>query len=408
MSEDSKTTIMMGAMSGAARRARRWEKANLITPEQTKAIIAFERERQGKRFLRGLMAVALFAIGTGVLSIVAANWVHMSGAVKIGAHFLLNAAAAVTMWKAARDNNKWWREGATLLFLILNLTMIALIGQVFQLGGSWGHALALWMLVSSPAVFIYGESFINALPWTVGALGTIAFNLGDILKHLSDLNAFLVALAVSLFTPLILMAGGLNGKLASTRPQWSVVFFRLGALILAADATFASFWWYTDVSRHLHETLAKAGSFGTGYVEMLAVCISAPLAATAWFRLNHMRGKIDRTGLTFVIGSLVSYILPMVLMGGEHHFIGAIHFIIYWAFLGVVSYRLGYEQLVSYAISLITLRIIIVYIELFGGLFTTGVGLIAGGVLLLLTLRAARYLKETLKQMSVDGGEHVF
>jgi len=34
--------------------------------------------------------------------------------------------------------------------------------------------------------------------------------------------------------------------------------------------------------------------------------------------------------------------------------------------------------------------------------------LIAGGVLLLLTLRAARYLKETLKQISVDGGEHVF
>ncbi len=404
--EESRTTIMMSAMSGAARRARRWEKASLITPEQAKAIIAFERERQGKRFLRGLMALALFAIGTGVLSIVASNWVHTPGAVKIGAHFLLNAIAAVTMWKAARDNNKWWREGATLLFLILNLTLIALIGQVFQLGGSWSHALALWMLISSPAVFVYGESFINALPWTIGALAAIGFNLFDVLKDMSDLNGFLGALAASLFTPLILMAGGMNIKLTSVRPQWSVVLFRIGALILASSATLASFWWYGDTSE-LHKTLASTGSFGTGYAEMLAVCFSAFLAAWAWFRLSHRGGKIDVTGLAFVIGSLVSSILPLVLMAGEHHFLGAIHFVIYWAFLGVIGHRLGYEQLVSNAISLITLRIIIVYIELFGGLFTTGVGLIAGGVLLLLTLRAARYLKETLKQMSVDGGEHV-
>jgi len=406
--EENRTTTMMSAMSGAARRARRWEKANLITAEQSAAIIAFERERQGKRFLRGLMAVALFAIGIGILSVVASNWVHTPGAVKIGVHFLLNVGAAVTMWKAARDNNKWWREGASLLFLILNLTLIALIGQVFQLGGSWSHALALWMLISSPAIFLYGESFINAVPWTIGALGTVAFNLCDVLEHLGDLNAFLVALAFSLFTPLVLMAGGLNGKLASARPQWSVVFFRIGATILAAGATLASFYWYTDISKNLYKTLATSGSFGAGYAEMLIVCLSAPLAAWAWFRLNHRSGQVDRTGLAFVIGSLISSTLPFVLMAGELHFVAAIHFVLYWAFLGVVGHRFGYEQMVSNAISLITLRIIIVYIELFGGLFTTGIGLIAGGVLLLLTLRAARYLKETLKQISVDGGEHVF
>ena len=135
---------IFAAMSGNARRVRRWEKAGIISGDQGSAILAFERDKQGKRFIRNLVGLALLAIALGVLSIVAANWAEIPGGVKIGAHFMLNIAAAAIMYGAARQNNPVWREGATFLFFALNLTMIALIGQVFQLDGNSAKPLHKW------------------------------------------------------------------------------------------------------------------------------------------------------------------------------------------------------------------------------------------------------------------------
>jgi hypothetical protein len=45
--------------------------------------------------------------------------------------------------------------------------------------------------------------------------------------------------------------------------------------------------------------------------------------------------------------------------------------------------RLGYRGLLNTAIVIIALRLVIVYIEVFGDLLSTGVGLIASGLLLI-------------------------
>jgi len=399
------TAALMSMMSATGRKTRRWEKAEIITPAQRDAIIAFERQRGGKRFMRGLIGLAVFAIGLGILSIIAANWMHISGSVKIGAHFLVNAIVAAVMWKAAADNNKWWREGAAFIFFALNLTLIVLVGQVFHLPPNWAGGLGLWMLISSPALFIYGHTVMNAVPWMIAFVATSFIVLADIMEPLSDLQSFLLGLGVTIFFPLGLLAAGLSERVAVLRPHWAITSFRMGLLMLLVAATGASVYWYIDLSDELWKVLGASG-----YVYMLLIFAAAIGSVYGFDYLRRKRSGVvhDQTGTLFVIGSLVSAMLPLVLMVGDGiSFLSAVHFVAYWAFVGFMGYRMSSDQMVSSAITLITLRIIIVYIELFGGLLMTGFGLIGGGVLLLLTIKAARHVQHMIKQVTYEGGEDV-
>ena len=66
--------------------------------------------------------------------------------------------------------------------------------------------------------------------------------------------------------------------------------------------------------------------------------------------------------------------------------------------IGWTGLRLGYRGLLNTAIVIIALRLVIVYIEVFGNLLSTGVGLIASGVLLIALVWGTRRLIHRLGQ----------
>jgi len=78
--------------------------------------------------------------------------------------------------------------------------------------------------------------------------------------------------------------------------------------------------------------------------------------------------------------------------------VGAGLFMAYWAMIGWTGLRLGYRGLLNTAVVIIALRLVIVYIELFGDLLSTGVGLIASGILLIALVWGARRLIRKLGQ----------
>jgi len=83
-------------------------------------------------------------------------------------------------------------------------------------------------------------------------------------------------------------------------------------------------------------------------------------------------------------------------MTGDIDFMAAIHFVVYWCFAGWIGNRMGFNQLVSISITMVTLRIMIVYFELFGGLMLTGFGLIFSGILMLGILKTAMTFKKKM------------
>ena len=75
---------------------------------------------------------------------------------------------------------------------------------------------------------------------------------------------------------------------------------------------------------------------------------------------------------------------------------GAFAFLGLWGAIAKAAHDGGWRVLFGIAIGMIAVRLFIVYVELFGGLALTGIGLIVGGILLIgLTLAWAKLMKRT-------------
>jgi hypothetical protein len=64
---------------------------------------------------------------------------------------------------------------------------------------------------------------------------------------------------------------------------------------------------------------------------------------------------------------------------------------------------MGWPRLISLSITLIAIRIFAVYVEVFGTLFDTGVGLIIGGAVMLGLIALARKLNRRLTKGNAHG-----
>lgn len=402
------TCLAILAMLGGSalltgRDAERWEKAGIISAAQGAAITAYEKSRNGKKLVCGLAGLALLAIALGILAIVAANWVHLSGTIKIAAHLALNGAVACAMWKAAREDKAMIREGATFLFFALNLTLIVLTGQVFHLQGNFAGAMAMWMLLSTPAVFLYGRTRLNAAPWTIAALVALGSNIEPLVRHAGETTQFLTVLGFGLFTPLACLAMGQSQALKTARPQWSQTMNAMGAGLLIVLASTASLSWYADMPRLMVDAIATKAD----YLAMTALCAASLAVVYGYAILQNRPTRVaDRTGMLFVTGSLLSMILPLMLMSNALDSFAAVHFIAYWSFLGYIGYRLGHRGLVGMAIIMVALRLIVVYLELFGSLLSTGFGLLGGGIVMLLALKLTHTVVTEMKDASYEGGRN--
>src|SRR5690606_21255284 len=92
------------------RKITKWEQAGLISPDQSAAILAFEKEKKGRNLSVQLSRVGIIAIFLGVLSLVAANWQGISPEFKLIGHFVLNAAVAFFILRQDVGQHKYRRD----------------------------------------------------------------------------------------------------------------------------------------------------------------------------------------------------------------------------------------------------------------------------------------------------------
>lgn len=382
-------------MWGRHKKLQNWVEAGLITETQAVTIQMFEDSRKKGRFGRGLVAVSIFAILIGVLSIIAANWHDISGSTKIAVHVLLNIAVAIGAFRAMQRQKDLWREGFALAFFGLTLTLIVLVGQVFQLKGEPHEALMLWMLASLPFMLIFSNGWITALPWVLAFLTTVGFVAGEYLPGLPEVWEYSFTLGLASLLPLALMGDGSLTIMQRLKPAWADIFLKTGYVLLAVVTSLSTFFWvghndYTyqqwrasDDQAQLYALIPFAlGLLGMGFH-----------AATHGL---YRKDAAMKTGALFALVSLSVFFLPVVVMGFAHDVVQALVFIGYWIFIGWVVQGLGWLRLVSLAIFIIAIRIFAIYIEVFGSLMDTGVGLIVGGIVMLGLLWGARKLNTRL------------
>lgn len=374
------------------KKLKEWVAAGLMTDAQADAIHAYEDDKKGGRFGRGLVGLSIFAILVGVLSIIAANWHEIPGSVKIGVHALLNVVVGFVALYSDKKGKDIWREGAALAFLGLTFTLIILVGQVFQLTGTPADATLFWIIITLPFFLLMGRGYMTAWPWVLAFLTTVFLVSGENLEDIpKEYRAFLIVGLWALL-PLAMMGDGTVKLFRRWRPALADVSLKAGIFFMALHASISLSLWPVGNDLHFLNLIYFRPEQG---VLLLAVGLGA-IALHAFLKQFYRDDIAEKSGAYFAAASLVGIIVPLILPMGGGAIFPALAFISYWVFVGWLAQGMHKMRIVSLAITLIAIRIFIIYVEVFGSLLETGYGLISGGIVMLGLIYGARRLNKRL------------
>ncbi len=378
-------------MWGRHKKIREWLGAGIITHDVAQAIEAYEHEKKKGHFGRGLINLSVFAIVIGILSIIASNWYKIPGEVKIGVHLLLNIAVGVLAIWADKKGKDLWREGAALAFMGLTLTFIILVGQVFQLVGTVPSALAFWMIITFPFFLLMGKTYGTAVPWMIAFFTTLCIVVAEYVPKLPEIYQPYFYFGFSALLPLALMADGMIGLFQHYRPALASVSLKSGmALSALVSSAVISMWGYFN-------TIPDHDEYNSMHVWVIfAVGLIALASHAAFYKFYKNDGRM-RLGTMFAFIGLLCATLPFLAPDFGNSLLSAILFIAYWVFIGWLAQGMGHMRIVSLAITIIAIRIYVIYVELFGSLLTTGLGLISGGIVMLALIYGARRLNARIR-----------
>lgn len=364
------------------RKLDEWQAAGLIDAGVAAAIRAHEAEASRPIALWATIGIGLFALALGLVLIAAAGWDMIPPGMKLGVHWSMTAAAAAVVWQARRQHRPWLGEGALFLLAALVLAGIALQGQVYQVTSPVWQALAWWALLATPPIIVAGCTRLTAYGWAaLLAVLALAYAAESTLSQ-RLWHAVADNLPIALPPALILVALLLRGRAGDA---FVGGVREAGLAFLLGGASLAHFAWAVAVTAP--DAAAMAARLPLG----VAVAAVAALLA----------GRLDAGAASVVRVSLMASTVATILAVAIPHddvlaprLFGAFAFFAMWGAVAKAAYDGGWRALFGIAIGMIALRLFIVYIELFGGLALTGIGLVAGGLLLIgLTLGWARLMR---------------
>lgn len=358
-----------------------WQEAGLLDAASAARIVAYEAERPTRPYaLYAISSLGALSVAIGILSIVAANWERIDAWFKLALDLaLLVGLAAAIFLSDRRERNAQAGHASTFLFreiLIFIyygtvLASIGLLGQIYQLGGELRHALLLWSLVTLPIV-AYGRTRFLMATWLIALQTTAIVNLvGWIGTHGREREFAMLTGIVTL--PILLFALALVPALRRRRPALCEVAIGLGACEWLLLATVSQLAWYEN-GEYRHIDMACV------YV-LVPQLLSLVVAALLPRDVLPARGRRGLQ-LLLVLGPLLGF-LPLLTNHPKSGLLAAIGFIALWALTGFTALSLQVLVLFNLATAFIALRILAIYLELFGGLLKTGLGLLIGGMLTL-------------------------
>jgi uncharacterized membrane protein len=344
---------------------QRWKNAGLISPEQVDSIRAFEKRRDRPRLVYAVASLAGLAVAIGLVSIVASNWDLIPGRLKLVLDAVVLIAVGQAVVQLRTRPPTWLGDAATIIFYGLTLASIALIGQVYQLGGNTALALGLWSALTF-GVFCLGSSARLGTLWLIGLMVTYFVGLSAFAESGSGRTEH--ALAAVYWAPLAALELGRSAWLRRVRPSYARVFRALGWTELVALAALTSFAFYD----------ARAPG---ERIPWLVIGVS--LVATGWMCFRIQPTPVGRAERLLLAVTFAASHLPMFMPHGKWALAAALSFIGVFAVLAFVLHRKGRSSLLHVATAAIGVRLLVVYFEVFGTLLDTGLGLVLGGLLTL-------------------------
>ncbi|MFO0483944.1 MAG: DUF2157 domain-containing protein [bacterium] len=350
------------------RKLKAWEDAGLLDAATAARIRDWEAGHARPLGLRAVIAVAVLAIGLGLVSVVAANWDAIPGLARLAVHFALIAGCAVALQRRDHD---------ALLFVLgmLGLTFFGHLGQVYQTSSPLHVPLGLWLLLFAPLLLARGRGHLIALLLVVTLAGfgwSYGLSSLSFAERSPSGDPTLMAARVSLAFAMPVLVAGL-AAVALGRSRRTDLWRSLDHLALAYATA-----------------LVSAAAVACAFIEgpsnregelAAAVTVALTLLAAAALVRMFARDSLGRLEARVFAGLSAVPVLAWLLSG--HQTMAALLFMGLWAGLAAAALRAGWRATFQQAVALIALRLVVLSFELASDLLTSGAGLILAGLLVL-------------------------
>jgi uncharacterized membrane protein len=356
----------------------RWVAAGIIDEGQRSSILAHEEHSSGgartRWALYGFLILGVSIIGIGLISLIAANWQHISGGAKLFFDFTFLAGVAALALFLDRTGRDILYDATLSFFGLLVLASIGLISQIFHTGGALYQAIFFWAAITFPLGLFSKKGFFPYL-WVAGFIGALALwsasaaswwqgydedeTIASLIMTLPFLCFFLCS-AMNRARPLALYARAFA--------QWTIVCFL--AMVLLTDIYLSTK--EVDLSAGL---LAPAGVF-------------ALLSLGALFSEKQTSLKEKITVLILMVSAALPYLPLLVSLEitpyrSGNQLQGALYSITMLLLLSVLFIIKDRKKLFNAATMLAGFRFLVVYFQVFGDLAATGLGLIFSGMIII-------------------------
>jgi uncharacterized membrane protein len=355
------------------RKLAEWREAGLVDAEAVARIEAHERERSSPVVLYAVGGVGAVAIVLGLIAIIASNWAAIPADMKLLVDVLVALGLAVAIVRASPG---WMRETLIIVNYGFVLASMSLIGQIYHLDSGTWRALLVWSLATGPLMLL-AEGRFAATVWFVGLSTTHGFLIVEWLEWLdawtgmAEHDLLNVAIVTTGIGPLLYLCVARISWLRSNRPDTAATARAIGWLMVAAMAFVSSLLFYDDVGEHRNALLGLGILFlAYGAFASLLPRFEAPLSAPALLGMRVLLVGGPLLGLLVVVGGWGSWPL-----------LAAVFQVLWLGWMAWTALHAGYEGLFRLGVAGVCLRLLGIYIEVFGSMLQTGLGLILGGVL---------------------------
>jgi len=368
-----------------SRKLKEWQRENLIDATTAERIAQYEKSRARPVVLWAVGALGAFAIVVGVVSVIAANWLYTPDWVKLAVDLLICLLVAAALYarvgsERGATDKLWLREVLVIFYYGFTLASMGLIAQTYQLGGSLATLLLVWTVATLPLVLL-GRGKILAALWTIGSATTWVLNmepLFDFAKSVIENEDAAEALVLSLLlmAPIVFMLVSRIPWLVQHRPAAAGIVSGMSWLAIVVFGWLCQFLWYSNISPGDRSVLA----YTVGW------CLIG-VAATVYCIPRLYRDSARDSQLAMRVTLLAVFVLGASAVWHDRSLdlAGALTNVAYLVVLGWAAMKIHSTLLFNTVTALICVRILVIYFEVFGSMLQTGIGLIVGGVLTLLT-----------------------
>lgn len=371
-----------------------WQKADLISDSQADAIVAFENTQNRPKILYGLLSLAIFCIGLGMVSLVAANWQIIPAWCKLGLDLAILAILASGIINSFDKNVNLRMEALIVAYALIIIASIGLVGQIYQLQPQGYMAYFVWALLTSPLLF-FTKKMLLPIVWVPVFIFSFLDCLAksDWVYNLYNVVEKTFPFALSLYSILAMAIVYVFFKKISAQrlPKLQEAWKFWLAIVVVGNVVLMDMLAGNQWGGLLINGLSE---YSYNYT-VIAVLLSGIVGLTV---LNHIWKNssllstimISLTFFGLIYTSLPDYKISFQLWG---------LCLSLSLLLLVVQYaqKNGLPKLLNVATALIGFRLLAVYLQVFGSLMTTGLGLVSSGGLLLVLIWGLKKIR-TLKK----------